>query len=68
MPATKQPQKLQPIERDKIYPLAVFAEHSGLGRHAMRAARKAGLKTITVGGRKYVRGEDFFRYVDSISE
>ena len=68
MPATRKPLNLQPIERDKIYPLRVFEEATGWGRHALRQARRAGLKTITAGGRKYVRGEDFFAYMASLAE
>ena len=63
MPATKKPNELEPIEASKIYPLAVFQKHSGLGRHALREMRRKGLKTIKSGGRVFVRGADFFAYM-----
>ena len=68
MPATKKPNELEPIEASKIYPLAVFQKHSGLGRHALREMRRKGLRTITAGGRKYVRGADFFAYMAGIED
>ena len=68
MPRTKIANGLQPIEKGKIYPLPVFQRHSGWGRHAMREARRQGLKTIRSGGRIFVRGKDFFAYLDAVAD
>lgn len=51
--------ELAPIENGCTYPLDEFQRRSGLGRHALRQARKGGLKVLRLGGRAYVRGEDF---------
>jgi len=54
---------LQPIEMTKIYPLGVFEEHSGLGKHSLRSMRRAGLRTIKAGGRTFIRGCDFHEFL-----
>lgn len=66
MPATKKPRNLQPIEKTKIYPLPLFEEYSGLGRHALRQMRRQGLKVVRLGGRVYVRGQDFHDHIDRV--
>jgi hypothetical protein len=53
------------IERDKLYPLAEFARITHFGRHAMRQARRRGLKVHYSGNRAFVNGTDFFAYLDS---
>jgi hypothetical protein len=68
MPATKRARNLQPIETTKIYPLPVFEECSGLGRHALREMRRKGLKTIRCGGRVFVRGADFYAHLESVGD
>lgn len=54
---------LAPIENGVTYPLPEFERRSGLGRHAMAQARRNGLQVYRVGGRAYVRGEDFNSFV-----
>jgi hypothetical protein len=53
------------IERDKLYPLAEFVRITNFGRHAMRQARRRGLKVHYSGNRAFVHGADFFAYLDS---
>jgi len=52
---------------DAIYPLADFMQITGKRRHAMREARKRGLPVMKDGRRVYVRGADYFRYLEKIN-
>ena len=54
---------LAPIERGVVYPLAEFMRRTGWGRHAVRQARRQGLKVRYRANRGYVVGDDFLRYV-----
>ena len=54
---------LAPIEDGVSYPLPEFERRSGLGRHAMARARREGLRVYRVGGRAYVRGQDFNEFL-----
>ena len=54
------------IERDALYHEAEFRSRMGWGRHAMRTARRQGLKVRYLGGRAYVAGSDFFSYLDAM--
>jgi hypothetical protein len=56
---------LAPIENGVTYPLPEFERRSGLGRHAMAQARRKGLQVCRLGGRVYVRGEDFSEFLAS---
>lgn len=47
------------IERDKCYTLKRFMEITGMGRWAMRQARKDGLRVLRQGNRGFVNGSDF---------
>ena len=62
-----------PIEAGRTYQLDTFMTLVGLGRHAMRAARrKCNELNITLvrrlHGRAYVRGEDWLKYVELATE
>ena len=59
---------LTPIDDAKTYPMATFLRAVGWGRHALREARKRGLRVVRVGGRCYVRGRDFSEFLASIAE
>ena len=59
---------LAPIQNGVIYPLPEFERRSGLGRHALRQARRKGLKVCRIGGRAYVRGDDFNAFLSSLEE
>jgi len=56
-------QKLAPIQANTLYPLTVFEQVSGLGKHAMRQARKQGLSVMHIGGRSFVDGSEFINFV-----
>ena len=58
---------LAPISRNEIYPLEVFQKRAGMNSWAMRMARKQGLKIRQVGRRRYVLGEDFYRYLEGLT-
>ena len=55
---------LAEIRPEVLYPLDRFQKIAGLGKWAMRTARKNGLPVRKVGRRKYVRGSDFLAYVE----
>ncbi len=48
----------------EVYRLDEFQRRAGLGEWAMRQARRAGLKTLRIGARRYVRGADFQEFLD----
>jgi hypothetical protein len=58
---------LAPIDPEHLYPLAVFQRISGLGKFAMRTARKRGLRILYDGdeGRRqaFVLGRDFIDFL-----
>jgi len=58
--------QLGPIVPDQMYPLATLQERSGLGKTAMRALRRQGLRVKYVLGRAFVTGSDFISLVDEI--
>ena len=55
-----------PIEPGVIYALPLFKQITGFGTHAMRTARRQGLKVRRLGGRVFVMGSDFLDYVESL--
>tara|TARA_R110002049_G_scaffold290065_5_gene473318 strand:+ start:199 stop:426 length:228 start_codon:yes stop_codon:yes gene_type:complete len=55
------------IQQGGVYPISQFKELSGLKHYAFRNAVKKGLKTISIGRRKYVRGSDFLVFLDKQS-
>ena len=54
---------LGPVEPNVLYPLLDFMARTGLGRTAMRSARRSGLIVRYVGGRGYVMGGDFIAWL-----
>lgn len=60
--------QLAPISEHAIYPLSVFSAISGLDRWALREARRAGLRMVTVGKRKFVRGADFAEFLKTAAD
>lgn len=61
----KSHQQGQKIEPQTLYSLEEFKQVSGMGAWALRMARKAGLKMLQVGNRKFVRGLDFIDFLES---
>ena len=51
------------IHPDTLYTLADFKNRTGLGEHAMRTARRRGLKVTYGGNRGFVLGADFIDYL-----
>lgn len=57
--------ELPVIEPSNLYPLATFQKLSGMGRAALRSARRAGLEIKYVGGRAYILGKAFIDFVQA---
>lgn len=55
---------LGPIEPQVLYPLEDFEARSGMGKTALRQARRTGLKVRYVGNRGFIFGRDFLNWVD----
>jgi len=51
------------ISESVVYPLPVFEQLSGLGKHSMCQLRRQGLATTRLGNRVYVRGRDFIEFL-----
>lgn len=56
-----------PIENDVTYALPDFMERTRWSKHALRTAKRKGLKVIPAGGVSFVRGEDFHQYLAAIA-
>ena len=55
------------IEPGVIYCLEEFKNRAGWSKHAMRTARRRGLRVIYTAGRAYVRGDDALDYFDKVA-
>lgn len=55
------------IEDATTYPMPLFMQTSGLGKHALTGARRQGLKVVRLGGRVFIRGRDFNEFLASLS-
>jgi len=55
------------IQSGGVYTLDQFKNLAGLQNCAYRNAVKKGLKTITIGRRKYIRGSDFLAFLDKLA-
>lgn len=51
-----------------VYKLPDFMRITGMGRHAMRAARAKGLRVIYEGPGAFVLGDDFIEYLKTKAE
>lgn len=51
------------IDTGRLYPLENFKAIAGLGQHAMRQVRRAGLPIKRIGRVKYVLGDDYIQFV-----
>lgn len=56
-----------PIRADEIYTLDDFKARVRWSQHAMRSARRRGLRVFLEGGIGFVRGKDFFAYFAKIA-
>lgn len=59
------PQATGRIEPQTLYSLEEFKQVSGMGNWALRQARKAGLKMLKIGNRKFVKGQAFIDFLDT---
>jgi len=57
-----------PIKPGTLYPIRLFKTLSGLGTHALRTARRNGLKIHYTGGRAFIYSDDFFEYLRRLDE
>ena len=55
------------IQSDTLYTLRSFRDITGWGDHAMRTARRSGLKVRYRGNRGFVLGADFIKYLTQTS-
>ena len=53
------------IVADAVYTLDEIQRRLGLGRHAMREARRKGLRVARIGRRGYVRGRDIIDFISN---
>jgi hypothetical protein len=54
---------LGPIRDDETYPLPLFKALTGLGQTAIRSARRRGLAVRYDGGRAFIDGAEYRRYL-----
>jgi hypothetical protein len=66
MAATATAQLPLTIEAGKVYPLSEFVRITRFGRHAMRQARRRGLKVRYTGNRAFISGDDFISFLDGL--
>lgn len=53
------------ISADELYTLPEIQTRLGLGKRALRTARRRGLTVRRIGRRSYVLGRDLMQYVES---
>jgi len=61
-------QAIGQIEPQTLYSLEEFKQVSGMGSWALRSARKAGMKMLKIGNRKYVKGQAFVDFLESTND
>ena len=66
--ATERPDAPGHITADSLYTLAEIQDRLKLGQHAMRQARRAGLKVRRIGRRAFVLGRDVMAFIDSAAK
>lgn len=54
--------------RGAQYLLNDFMKLVGLGRHAIREARRNGLRVLRAHGRVYVNSDDWFEYLNRVAK
>ena len=53
----------QVIRADEAYTVPEFRRRAGLGDYAFREVRRAGLRIIEIGKKRYVRGCDWLEFL-----
>jgi hypothetical protein len=56
------------VTADAIYTLEEIQQRLKLGQHAMRMARRAGLKVRRIGRRGYVLGRDVLEFIETAAK
>lgn len=56
-------EELGPVQANCIYPLSLFQRLTGLKQHAMRQARRRGLRILKCGRHNFVLGSDFIEFL-----
>ncbi len=54
----------QAVRRDEVYTLSQFLQRVGLSRSGLRACERRGLKTFRSGGRKFIAGSEWHKYLE----
>jgi len=55
------------VTADALYTLDEIQERLKLGQHALRQARRAGLKVRRIGRRAYVQGRDIISFIENVT-
>jgi hypothetical protein len=66
--ATHRPAVSGHVTADSLYTLNEIQERLQLGQHAMRQARRAGLRVRRIGRRGYVLGRDIIEFIDKAAK
>jgi hypothetical protein len=66
--ATPRPESPGLVSADSLYTLAEIQERLKLGQHAMRQARRAGLRVRRIGRRAFVLGRDVMAFIDAAAK
>jgi hypothetical protein len=56
------------VSENEVYTLEELQQRLKLGQHALRMARRAGLKVRRIGRRGYVLGRDIMQFIESIGK
>ena len=57
------------VGQDELYSLAEIKRRLGLGAHALRTARRHGLRVLHIGRNDFILGKDLIQYaVETYSE
>ena len=68
MPATLPKEAPGLIQADCLYTLDEIKQRLRLGQHALRSARRDGLRVRRIGRRGYVLGRELIQYVESVGQ
>ena len=55
------------ISKDEAYTVAEFRRRAGLGDYAFREVRRAGLRVVAVGKKRFVRGADWLEFLSRMA-
>jgi hypothetical protein len=62
------PASAGPIDANAIYSLPDFKARARWSNHALRTAKRRGLRVFVEGGTGFVRGQDFHDYLAKIAD